>query len=417
MYLDVDFPPFTFHSRNHTTTMKTDMYEVMENGAANLEGIFWPELSGTKPGTAHGVPIDERDGFTRPQDSEGFGYSMSVAYSVGPYDFAFGDSVLLVTAEHVGNIDTEKGYEIGTAWRDGDDPAGWEGPTKLPPQYAEASLLASTDGRTPEMNRAKNAWIYSGFDSLLQSADAAYWAYYNNYNVPAAPPSPSIEVKSLPDEIRVSWGNESETASDFAGYRVYRALGSFYPHVEAGTQLIGSYELIFECGEGTGNALTYSYSDTEPTRGNSYFYAVTAFDDGASNGNDFDGPAGSLESTILHNFTTSGAQLVKPGGRLEDIVVAPNPYNISAADKNFPGEPNKIMFFNVPSTCTIRIFTETGDLVKVIEHEGAGDKEWGDIPQEHQATDVGQLVVSGLYIAHIETPDGQSTVRKFVVVR
>jgi hypothetical protein len=397
--------------------MKNDMYEVMENGAANLEGIFWPELTGTKPGTAHGVPIDEREGFTRPQDSEGFGYSMSVAYSVGPYDLQFGDSVLLVTAEHVGNIDTELAYEIGTSWRDMEDPSGWQGPTDLPPVYETPSLLESTDDRTPEMNAAKNAWIYSGFDSLLQSADAAYWAYYNDYNVPSPPPSPSIDVKSLPDEIRVSWGNESEVVDDFAGYRVYRALGSFYPHVEAGTQLIGSWEMIFECGEGTGNSLVYEYSDESPVRGNSYYYAVTAFDNGTANGNDFDGPAGVLESTILHNFTTTGAQLVKPGGRLEDIVVAPNPYNISAADKNFPGEPNKIMFFNVPSICTIRIFTETGDLVKVIEHEGAGDKAWGSIPQEHQATDIGQLITSGLYIAHIETPDGSSTVRKFVVVR
>ena len=75
------------------------------------------------------------------------------------------------------------------------------------------------------------------------------------------------------------------------------------------------------------------------------------------------------------------------------------------------------MFYGLPLKCTIRIFTEAGDLVKVIEHEGSGDHPWGDIEQEYQATEVGQIVVSGLYIAHIQTPDGQSTVRKFIVVR
>jgi hypothetical protein len=419
VYLDVDFHPFVYQSRNHTSTMRQDLHLVMREGALNLEGVNWPQLEGTRPGTFHGVPTDQRGpGYAYPQDMEGFGYSMSVAYSIGPYDLAPGDSVKLVTAEHVGNLDTEFAWEIGNHWLNMDDPAEWAGPDELPQVYADnPDLLVSSDNRTVEMNRAKNAWIYSGFDSLKQSARAAYWAWENNYNVPAAPPSPNISVQSLPNEILVSWGNESEVADDFAGYRVYRALGSFWPHVEAGTELIGVYEQVFECGEGTGNPVVYEFSDTTPIRGNAYFYAVTAFDDGTANGNDFDGPAGVLESTILHNFTTSGANLVKPGGTLDQIVVAPNPYNLSAADKNFPGEPNKIMFFNVPSTCTIRIFTETGDLVKVIEHVGAGDKEWGDIPQEHQATDIGQIVTSGLYIAHIETPDGSSTVRKFVVVR
>jgi len=124
-----------------------------------------------------------------------------------------------------------------------------------------------------------------------------------------------------------------------------------------------------------------------------------------------------LESTIFQTYTTQGASLLGEAGTLEEVVIAPNPYNLSAVDKNFPGEENKIVFFNVPSKCTIRIFTETGDLVRVIEHEGGGSVPWGKIRQDHLATDIGQIVVSGIYIAHIETPDGKSSVRKFVVVR
>jgi len=423
-YLDVDFDGFTFHSRNMTTTQKQRLYEVMQIGARDLEGINWPELEGTWPGTHHGKPMDHIDlNFRNVVDMPGYGYSPSISYSVGPYDLAFGDSVKIVTAELLGTISPEVGFEVGTAWRDNE--AEWGdmnigGATDiLPDQYTNhPDLLESSDGLSIENNWAKDNWVRTSYDSLLELAKAAKWAYENDYNVPQPPPPPDVETKSLPDNIRISWGSQSEDAPDFAGYRVYRALGSWWPHVEEGTQLIGVWEKVFECGEGTGNPLVNEWDDTGAQRGDAYYYTVVAFDNGTANGNDYDGnPAGVLESSSLWNYTTQGSFLVKEGGTLESIVVVPNPYNISASDNNFPGEPNKIMFFNVPSVCTIRIFTESGDLVKVIEHEGGGDKPWGDLPQEHQATDIGQIIVSGIYIAHIETPDGASTIRKFVVVR
>jgi hypothetical protein len=84
----------------------------------------------------------------------------------------------------------------------------------------------------------------------------------------------------------------------------------------------------------------------------------------------------------------------------------------------FPGEENKILFLELPPECTISIYTESGDLVKKIVHDdGSGDESWGEVWQEHQSTQTGQIVVSGLYIAYIETPDGNSITRKFVVVR
>jgi hypothetical protein len=422
MYLDVDYDPFVFNSRNHTTDMRQQMYEVMQNGAFNLELINWPYVDGGKPGTAHGKPMDHPDmQFRNVTDMPGYGYSPSVAYSLGPYTFNFGDSVKIVTAELLGTISPKVGYEVGVAWRD--NVATWGdmiigGSTDiLPAQYTNyPDLLDSDDERSRENNWAKDNWYYTGFDSLVERAKAAKWAYDQGYTIPQPPLAPDIEVKSLPNNIRISWGSQSENAGDFAGYRVYRALGSWWPHIDDG-QLVGIWEKVFECGEGTANALTHEFSDMDPQRGSAYFYSVTAFDNGIANGTDYDGPAGVLESSPLLNYTTNAATLVKPGGNLEDIVVVPNPYNISATNQNFPGEGNKIMFFNVPSVCTIRIFTETGDLVRVIEHEGAGDTPWGSLEQEWQATDIGQIVVSGLYIAHIETPDGQSTVRKFVVVR
>ena len=73
--------------------------------------------------------------------------------------------------------------------------------------------------------------------------------------------------------------------------------------------------------------------------------------------------------------------------------------------------PDRLMFLNIPPVCTIRIFTERGDLVDIIEHtDGSGDEIWNSITSSRQ------IIVSGIYIAHFEMPDGNA-IRKFAVVR
>jgi len=110
---------------------------------------------------------------------------------------------------------------------------------------------------------------------------------------------------------------------------------------------------------------------------------------------------------------------------MEDIRVVPNPYNIRNRSLQYVGEYNKIMFLNLPAACKIRIFTERGDLIYTIDHEGSGDARWDLITSSRQ------IVVSGVYIAHFEVPEdikdintgellipkGESTYRKFVIIR
>lgn len=242
---------------------------------------------------------------------------------------------------------------------------------------------------------------------------AATWNYQQGYNVPIAPPPPSIEVTSLPDRINITWGSESESAADFAGYNVYRASGWPHYHRYQGQEL-GKWELIATFN-GTG---THSYDDATAERGTAYFYYVTGFDDGTQNGQDVYGNNQVLESSQYLSMTTAPAYLTRPPGEtMDDIRVVPNPFNVYAAEMNYTGEPNKIMFLDLPFECTIKIYTETLELIKTIEHTGSGDEAWGVALNDHMTTETGQLVVSGLYIALIETPDGQSAIRKFVVIR
>ena len=57
-------------------------------------------------------------------------------------------------------------------------------------------LLESADGRSIENNWAKDNWVYTGRDSLIELAKAAKWAYENNYNVPQPPQPPDVEAHS-----------------------------------------------------------------------------------------------------------------------------------------------------------------------------------------------------------------------------
>lgn len=413
-FTDVDFPSFTFHSWNMTTTQKSQLYEVMENGLVNVEGINWPELEGTVPGTHHGVPIDQM-GIPYITEMPGFGYSSSGCYSIGPYDLAPGDSIKVVIADCMGGISPDVSREISKKWWNNEDPgvpAGWENDAKLPLQYQDFPELYAADERDAVVNLNKDKWILSGKDSLLQTARAAKWAYDNNYNVPLPPPGVSVSVTGLANGIRIEWGKEADSHPGLAGFNIYRAEGNFYPGVPYGeSDFIGEWEKVYTASTGE-----HEFTDSSPSRAVAYFYAVTAFDDGGA-GVDFDGISHVLESNPYNSVTTFAANLQREAGSLAKVVIVPNPYNVAANALLYPGENNKIAFLDVPQKCTIRIFSESGDLIKTIEHDGSGDAYWGDIPNEHQTTETGQLVVSGVYIVQFETPDGGSQIKKLIIVR
>lgn len=393
------------HSLKHSPAEWALAYDVMQRG-------LWPQygqplMEGTYPNTYHEVPPDER-GIKTIREFPGWGtaWHSIVFNSVGPFTLAPGDSIRLVYALVIGSISKQKGQEIAKAWFDGT--CTWDGPDNLPPQYHLFPELYNNNTN----DWAKDCWVATGKDSLFRNASAAQWAVRQKYDVPIPPPPPDLEVTSLPDRIQLKWdGTQSESVSDFAGYRVYRCTGTYHD---------SAFVKIFECGKGTDHPqVVHSYDDTKAVRGTSYYYYVAAFDDGVSNKPDWHGKVQSLESGKYANMTTQPALLARPAGKsLDEIVVVPNPFNLKAEDLQFPGDKNRIIFYNVPPECTIRIFSESGDLVKTIEHtSGSGDAAWGILQNEQQTSDTGQIPVSGIYIANIQTPDGQSKNVKFLIVR
>jgi hypothetical protein len=92
---------------------------------------------------------------------------------------------------------------------------------------------------------------------------------------------------------------------------------------------------------------------------------------------------------------------------LERIRVVPNPYMV----RHEAQRGDRRLYFNyLPEECVIRIYTLSLDLVKTIRHAGGSREEW-DL-----CTEGGTLVASQMLLAHIESPNGKKTVKKFGVI-
>ncbi len=339
------------------------------------------------------------DAFTVHGDAGGT--HMWVCY--GPWDLAHGESITIVEAEGVAGLSREQCERIGRRWKKAYNNPSDAGPFTLP----NGSTTTSKD-------EYKDQWVYSGKDSILLTFSRAKRNFDSGFRIPQPPMPPSfVEVKSGGDMISVSWGpSSSESAGGFGGYKVYRAIGR--PDT--------LYTEIYSGGPGT-----YAYNDKQAVRGQAYYYYVVAVDDGSNNSEGRHNPAGPLHSSKFYGLASQPAYLSRQAGqKLQDIRVVPNPYDIRSRKLQYVGEDDKIMFLNIPGHCTIRIYTERGDLIDTIHHEnGSGDERWNSI------TSARQVVVSGVYIVHFEvTQDyrdsvtdqllyskGEGTFRKFVIIR
>ncbi len=104
---------------------------------------------------------------------------------------------------------------------------------------------------------------------------------------------------------------------------------------------------------------------------------------------------------------------------LSVVKVVPNPYLVHAA-WNLDNDYQRVQFINLPTECTIRIFTIAGDLIKTIYH---GDPYSGGFSSQTRGTaywnlqtENNQKVSTGVYIYHLSSPYGE-TVGRFAIVR
>ncbi len=177
----------------------------------------------------------------------------------------------------------------------------------------------------------------------------------------------------------------------------------------------------------------YKSEITYPRKGVEYYVAVTAYDRGI--------PSNDLNYLETGRDADANMKIFFPGTtakeKMDNIMVIPNPY---VGRSNFDGrrendkkgdKSRRLWFVNLPYSCTIRIYTLAGDLVKELAHDGAnttdiitvskassqgisadGMEAW-DLLSKHN-----QIIAPGVYLYSVENnADKKIKVGKFVIIK
>jgi hypothetical protein len=315
------------------------------------------------------------------------GWSSAVGY--GPYTLAPGQSVHIVMAEGAAGLSREACIEIGRQYKSGG--GGSPGPSIT---YSDGSRVSGT--------MAKNDWVYTSRDSLFVTFNRAIANYASGYAIPQPPyPPKNFTIISAGDRIGLSWETYGTGGAAIDGFQIYRALGRFDSTYHLLKTLIPTER---------------SYEDITAVRGLDYYYYIVSVGKPADNPGtpgSLISPAGALISNRYYTQTYLAANLKRaPVAHMDSIRVVPNPYNISAGSNLLYSTQDRIGFLNIPGVCTIKIYSELGELINTIDHhDNSGDAYW------NMTTSAKQIVVSGLYIAVFEMPNGERSMRKFVIIR
>jgi len=351
-----------------------------------------------------------------PRDWDFYTFSTTPKFSIGPYNMEYLDTLRFVFAVVAGAVDRRTTYLLSEARADGEARnfqwvAGMDSAT-IRQEYESRDPIAELYGDEVFMGGGLNEIatdyvISTGKDSLLYNGMAARRAFNNNYNFPTSPAPPSIfEVESRDDMIALNWSYEAGyEPPDLAGFKIYRAVGATL-YERAGEAVTGEFRFVDSVASDD-----RSYADTEGiVRGYDYYYCITAV---STTGNE----SGKWMAMTIEPFS---ANLLDPvEATLNSCRVVPNPLNVRDPKQHFIDDPNKITFRRLTEKCTIRIFTESGELVKTLEHNGGGTEFWKIIEEGGMYTTTvnNQRPASGLYIAHIQDESGESVFRKFVIIR
>ena len=326
-----------------------------------------------------------------PGRGESGGYGFREGY--GPYTLEPGESVKIVVAEAAAGLSREATREIGRKWKQ----AYLNG---NPDQ--EISYDADGDGSiSADESMSKNLWVMTSRDSLFQTFRRAIANYNSGYSIPKAPlPPREFTVTGGTNRITLDWTLYEGAEDELTGFEIYRTSG----------RMDRPYEKV-----ATLEATERQFEDTEVIRGLQYYYYIQAV--GQENTDDTGlTPTGvRLRSNRTFTQTYDPAILKRsPGEEVADTRIVPNPYHLgSDQGVRWPDQQDRIGFLEVPGQCTIRIYTEMGELVETIEHtDGSGDEYW-DL-----TTSSNQVVVSGIYHAVIvDHETGEELIRNFVIIR
>jgi len=301
----------------------------------------------------------------------------------GPYDFQPNEVVRIVTVYAAGGISRHRAIEVGKDWKDG----------KINNLRKNEILATGRDSILATFSKAKS--MYEKTEGLTRCPE----------DILPPPPPESFTVTSEIGHVKLEWdGSTSESVPGFAGYRIYRNYRHVIPRDLPSYPVDTLYTRIWQCGFGTSNPqIVNSYIDDgiKPLWG--YRYYLTTFD---IDGNE----SGRYYTLFPDNIEAQSGWVPDSKSPLDSVMVIPNPAINKARQWG-----RRIMFVNLPETCTIKIYTQSGNLVKVIEHPNPdtpsdGDEYW------YQDTVNNQYVAGGVYIYTVESKQGNA-MGNLVIIR
>lgn len=353
------------------------------------------------------------------------------------------------------------------------------------------------------------------FDGIADAVDAAHWAWERGWDIRndlPVPAVPDVQVESTADQsTRIRWTDvEGIGGASVDGYKVWRAaqykrteyldegmrVADRYHHQhEVGQDLEpfkdpvnpyfspgpdffeglsgsyqpsgwGDYELIAKIPasalgsyEDSADGYQYAYEDTSAITGFTYWYYVSAYDEGSFAGPQGEVAVGHIESSNLNrngrnapdapsgeiglpapwggtypfadlspSYPQVGTQayqnmgaaftVTPPVASVEEagdlITVTPNPYKITGLnDRRQDPSSHDIYFLNMPEDFTLTIVDVTGQVIfrDIVQGASNGQYSWNMFSKD------GIEVASGLYIYHVAYGGGREFVGHFAILR
>ena len=338
----------------------------------------------------------------------------SKIFVTGPYTLRPGDKLRYALAEVCGyGADSGKYVESGyTPWQ-------WNSNTQWG-VYPGMNKKVVINGETVTEHYLTDFgypdYVNSNVRTVQQVAHKAFTAYIGKeptvptwpesnpekgvYKIPVPCPAPNIKLTNTATaDIKIDWLRSVESFTHprlmgkLTNYKIYKSLSG-----------MGPWKLVSTVNVGAVNSENiYSFTDVDPDFkiGESRYYAVTSADD---KGNE-------SGKTNITQFTKRVGSVNKMG----KVYVVPNPFVSSkvASSSHFADSDGKIGFYGLPAKCTIRIFTYYGELVETIKHDDVDSysTEYFQISKNRQE------IASGIYLYVVETPAGEMSKGKFVVIK
>ena len=115
---------------------------------------------------------------------------------------------------------------------------------------------------------------------------------------------------------------------------------------------------------------------------------------------------------LVFNWLVEDATNFAGATDLTQVHTVPDPY-LATSQYDLSPSTKQLMFVNLPPVATIRIYTLTGVLIDIVNHE---DVTGGSRAVWNLRNRNNQFVASGVYFFHVVTPEGDTHVGKFTVV-